>query len=83
MKIASDYEMILRLFYKHKITAYYIPVTTYFMTIGGASNKSPANIVQKSKEDFRAMKLNGIPFPLITLLSKNLRKLPQFLSRDL
>jgi len=83
MKIASDYEMILRLFYKHKITAHYLPLTTYFMTIGGASNKSPGNIIKKSKEDFHAMKLNGIPFPVITLMSKNLRKLPQFLARDL
>ena len=82
MKIASDYDMILRLLYKHKITSYYLPVTTYLMTIGGASNKSPGNIIQKSKEDFRAMKLNGIPFPLFTLLIKNLRKLPQFLARD-
>ena len=83
MQIAADYEMILRLFYKQKITAYYLPLTTYLMSIGGASNKSPGNIIKKSKEDFHAMKLNGIPFPVMTLLSKNLRKLPQFLARDL
>jgi glycosyltransferase involved in cell wall biosynthesis len=83
LKIASDYEMILRLFYKHKITSHYLPVTTYLMTTGGASNKSIKNILQKSKEDFRAMKLNGINLPFITLLSKNLRKLPQFLARGL
>ena len=28
-KIAADYEMILRLFYKHKITSHYLPLTTY------------------------------------------------------
>ena len=78
MKIASDYEMILRLFYKHKITAFYLPYTTYLMTIGGASNKSAGNIITKSKEDFKGMKLHGMSFPLFTLFLKNIRKLPQF-----
>lgn len=82
MKIAADYEMILRLLYKHKITAHYLPQTTYLMTIGGASNKSFKNILQKSKEDYQAMKINGINSPLLTLISKNLRKLPQFLAHD-
>jgi glycosyltransferase involved in cell wall biosynthesis len=83
LKIASDYDMILRLFYKYKITSHYLPLTTYLMTIGGASNKSIKNIIQKSKEDYEAMKMNGINFPVFTLFSKNLRKLPQFLARDL
>jgi glycosyltransferase len=83
MKIAADYEMILRLLYKHRISAHYLPVTTYIMTIGGASNKSVGNIIQKSKEDYLAMKMNGINFPILTLIRKNLRKLPQFLARDL
>lgn len=78
MKIAADYEMVLRLFYKHKITTHYLPLTTYCMTIGGASNKSLKNIFIKSSEDYRAMKMHGIPFPLKTLFLKNIRKLPQF-----
>ena len=83
LKIASDYEMILRLFYKYKITSNYLPLTTYLMSIGGASNKSVGNILQKSKEDLRSLKMNGINFPILTLVSKNFRKLPQFLARDL
>ena len=81
LKIAADYEMILRLLFKHKITAYYLPLTTYLMQLGGASNKSLTNILLKSKEDYFSMKKNGISFPLVTLLNKNLRKLPQFLAR--
>lgn len=79
MKIAADYEMILRLFWKYKITNSYLPITTYLMTMGGASNKSLKNILRKSKEDFRAMRLSSIPFPSFTLFCKNIRKLPQFL----
>ncbi|GIK62066.1 MAG: glycosyl transferase [Ignavibacteriota bacterium] len=82
MKIAADYEMILRLLYKHKINSHYLPITTYLMSIGGASNKSLKNILQKSKEDYLAMKINGISIPVFTLVSKNLRKLPQFLAHD-
>jgi glycosyltransferase len=78
MKIAADYEMVLRLFWKHKITSHYLPITTYCMTIGGASNKSLRNILTKSSEDYRSMKLHSLPFPSKTLLLKNFRKLPQF-----
>lgn len=82
MKIAADYEMILRLFYKHKITSHYLPITTYCMTIGGASNKSLRNIFIKSSEDYRAMKMQGIAFPMKTLFMKNVRKLPQFFRKS-
>jgi len=79
-KIAADYEMILRLFWKHKITTHYLPITTYLMSIGGSSNKSLINIIQKSKEDLSALKIHNLPHPVITLISKNFRKLPQFLA---
>lgn len=82
MKIASDYEMILRLFYKHNINSYYLPVTTYCMAIGGVSNKSFKNILRKSSEDYRAMKIYGLPLPIKTLLLKNLVKFPQFFRKN-
>ena len=78
MKIAADYEMVLRLFYKNRIITHYLPFTTYLMTIGGTSNKSFKNIINKSKEDYRSMKMHKIPFPLYTLITKNFRKLTQF-----
>jgi glycosyltransferase len=78
MEIAADYEMILRLFYKHKISSHYLPVTTYLMTIGGASNKSLRNIFIKSSEDLKAMKMHKIPFPFYTLFCKNFSKIRQF-----
>ena len=81
MKIAADYEMILRLFYKYKISSEYLPLTTYCMSIGGASNKSIKNILLKSKEDYQAMKMHKLRFPFFTLLSKNLRKIPQFIKK--
>jgi hypothetical protein len=47
------------------------------MRTGGVSNKSLASIMQKSKEDYQAIKSNKIG-GLFTLLAKNIRKLPQF-----
>ena len=78
-KIAADYEMVLRLFWKQKISTHYLPQTTYLMTLGGASNKSLSNIILKSKEDYRAMQINDVPIPFVTLIGKNIRKIPQFL----
>lgn len=83
LKISADYEIILRFFWNKKISAVYLPKVITRMSVGGMSNKSIGNIIQKSKEDFRAMKMNGIKFPVLTLISKNLRKLPQFLARSL
>lgn len=78
MKIAADYEMILRLLYQNKIITHYLPLTTYCMTIGGASNKSLKNIFIKSTEDYSAMKIHSLPFPIKTLMLKNLVKIPQY-----
>ncbi len=81
-KISSDYELVLRLLGKHKISTAYLPEVTIKMRAGGKSNKSIGNIYQKSSEDYRALKQNGFSFPAYTLFMKNLRKLPQFLKRQ-
>jgi glycosyltransferase len=79
-KIASDYEFMVRLFLQKKYTLSYLPETLILMRVGGASNKSLRNIIQKSKEDYRVIKkhhLNG----LLTLFSKNILKLNQFFKK--
>ncbi|MBD3797018.1 MAG: glycosyltransferase [Campylobacterales bacterium] len=75
--IAADYDFMLRLLGKHKITTAYLPKVLYKMRVGGASNRSLKNIIQKSREDLRAMKKNGVGH-IGTLLMKNATKLPQF-----
>jgi len=82
LKIASDYEMILRLFWKHKISTAYLPKIITKMRWGGTSNKSFGNLITKSKEDYIAMKKNGLPLPCFTLALKNIRKLPQFIRNN-
>jgi glycosyltransferase len=76
-KIAADYELILRLLGKYKITSCYIPEVLIKMRMGGASNRSISNILLKSTEDLRAIKMHDIG-GLPTLLRKNLSKISQF-----
>ncbi|OZG73678.1 glycosyl transferase [Hahella sp. CCB-MM4] len=79
-KIAADYDSILRYLWKNSLDAKYIPDVLVRMKTGGASNRSLKNILIKSKEDFQALKANGIS-PLFPLIWKNISKIPQFINR--
>lgn len=76
-KIAADYDNMLRLLGKHRITTAYLPVVMVKMRVGGASNRSLKNIIRKSSEDMRAIRVNRFG-SVFTLVFKNLRKLGQF-----
>ncbi|MGJ8548639.1 glycosyltransferase family 2 protein [Winogradskyella wichelsiae] len=78
-RIAADYDFILRIFKQPNLKFHYLPKTIVKMRVGGASNKSLKNIIQKSKEDYRAIKTNHIG-NWLTILLKNVSKLKQFKS---
>ncbi|TPV35734.1 glycosyltransferase [Paucihalobacter ruber] len=77
-RIAADYELVLRIFKHPHLQFHYLPLTIVKMRVGGVSNRSIQNILQKSKEDFRALKRHRLPIPWYTLFMKNLSKIPQF-----
>ena len=77
-KIAADYDFMLRIL-SADIKVKYLPKVLYKMRIGGESNKSIVNIIQKSKEDLKALNNNNIG-GLYALMYKNLSKVSQFLS---
>lgn len=77
-RIAADYLSILQLFSHPDFEAVYLPQVLVKMRVGGASNRSLKNIIQKSREDYAALKRAGVG-GLGTLLSKNLRKVGQFI----
>ena len=60
------------------MTVAYLPKVLVKMRTGGASNRSLGRILQKSREDYRALRINRVG-GIGTLLYKNARKLPQFL----
>ncbi|HRY14896.1 MAG TPA: glycosyltransferase family 2 protein [Candidatus Competibacteraceae bacterium] len=76
-QIAADYECLLRFLSAGHITCAYIPAVLVHMRVGGASNRSLSNLLQKSREDYRALRHHHVG-GLGTLLMKNLQKLPQF-----
>jgi len=77
-KISADYDFILRIFKISSLSAKYVPMVITKMRLGGASNVSIKNIINKSLEDYRALKMNGFRCPWLILLLKNISKVPQF-----
>jgi glycosyltransferase involved in cell wall biosynthesis len=76
---AADYELMLRFMHNKKVTAYFLNKVMVNMQIGGMSNKNPVSRLKAWRYDLKAMRNNGIKFPMLTLLIKPLRKLGQYL----
>lgn len=77
LQIAADYDAILRFLGRANLKIVYIPEVLVKMRLGGESNRSLKRIIRKSLEDLIAIRRNGVG-GMMTLLLKNLRKLPQF-----
>lgn len=80
MSISADYEAMLRYLVKGDIRFAYIPEVLVKMRVGGESNRSLSRVLQKSREDYTALRryhVGGIS----TLLAKNFSKLEQFLPK--
>jgi glycosyltransferase involved in cell wall biosynthesis len=75
---AADYEMMLRLLYKHEISANYLPKVITLMKTGGASNVSWKQRIKANRQDRMSWKINGLQPKWYTLWLKPLRKITQF-----
>jgi len=74
-KLASDFEIMLRFFEKHKISSFYIPESFVKMRLGGETNKSFRSIYQQNQECLMAFEINEINvnkwlYPFYRLLPK-------------
>lgn len=78
--IAADYDAMLRYLVKGQIKLAYIPEVLVKMRVGGESNRSLGRMLLKSREDYKAIRQNGVG-GVGTLACKNLSKLPQFFKR--
>lgn len=79
-RIAADYDAVLRWFGKGGIKTTYLPKVLVKMRVGGESNRSIEHILRKSREDYRALRSNGVG-GIGALALKNLSKIQQFLNR--
>ncbi len=77
LKISADYDFILRVFKQPTVSKSFLPTIMVKMDVGGVSNSSVKNILQKSFEDFKAIHRNQTG-NILTLIFKNIRKLNQF-----
>jgi len=80
-RMAADYDAMLRYLVHGQINLAYIPEVLVKMRVGGVSNRSLRHIIQKSQEDYRAIRTNEIG-GIGTLAMKNFSKFGQFLKKD-
>ncbi|GGF63706.1 glycosyltransferase [Mameliella alba] len=77
-RIAADYDAMLRYMVKGSVRLVHVPEVFVKMRVGGESNKSIGKILRKSREDYRALRANGVG-GMGALAMKNLSKVKQFL----
>ncbi len=78
-KISADYDFMLRCL-SDDLKIEYLPKVLVKMRVGGKSNKNIGSILKKTREDYRAIKKNGVG-GFKTLFLKNFLKISQFWKR--
>ncbi|GAB2773580.1 glycosyltransferase family 2 protein [Rhabdobacter roseus] len=75
---SADYELMLRMLYKHKLSPVYLPRVLVQMSTGGVSNSTLSNRIQANKNDRKAWRVNSLKPYFFTLWLKPIRKIVQF-----
>lgn len=79
LRIAADYDFMLRCLMKANDRVGYIPQVLVRMRLGGVSNRSVSSIYCKMREDLQVIRRYSL-WSFLTLFLKNLRKLGQLLT---
>lgn len=79
--IAGDYEFMLRVMQDPGFRLEYIPEVITRMGVGGVSTGNWRQLIRKSKEDMHALRKNGFQFPVLVIMAKIGRKIPQLFKR--
>ena len=77
LKIASDFEFMLRVYGINKVRSKYINKTFVVMRIGGTSNKNIFNIIFSNYEVYKSFKINNMRANIFLILKKILSKISQ------
>jgi glycosyltransferase involved in cell wall biosynthesis len=80
-RLQSDFDLTMRLLEVHRIRAVYLPRVLVRMRLGGATNRSVANVFRGNVEAFRACKKNGVRVSPLFMARKVLSRIPQFFAR--
>ncbi|MEP6482548.1 MAG: glycosyltransferase family 2 protein [Rhodoglobus sp.] len=80
--LAADVELMARFFEVHRMRARYIPEVLVTMRMGGATNKSLANVLKQNQEIWRALQAHRLASSLgIYVLNKVAARSRQFFVR--
>ncbi len=77
LRIAADYDAMLRYLHKGQIQLAYIPRVLVKMRVGGESNRVAEKLCRKAAKDLIALRNNGVG-GFVLLVFKNLSKVKQF-----
>jgi glycosyltransferase involved in cell wall biosynthesis len=80
-KIASDYEMLIRLLYVNKLNYKYLPITMVVMRKGGVSSSGIKSNIVLNNEIKRACNENGIKTNLPLIYLKYFTKVFELINR--
>ena len=77
LKIAADYEFMLRVLEREQLSSVYLPEVIVKMRMGGASNASVLNVAKANLQCWKAWRQNGLGWSPLPVLVKPLSKLEQ------
>jgi glycosyltransferase len=79
-RISADYELMLRLLERHRISSSYLAKILVRMRDGGESNRSLKNVIVANIECYRAFAKNGIRVSPFVMIRKPMSKVQQYFS---
>jgi glycosyltransferase involved in cell wall biosynthesis len=77
-RLQSDFDLMVRLFELHHIRTHYVPEIWVRMRMGGASNKSLANVWQGNLEAWRSCRKHGFAVSPFFMVRKIASRFPQY-----
>jgi glycosyltransferase involved in cell wall biosynthesis len=80
-KLASDFELMLRMLERYQITSIYVPKPLVKMRLGGETNKNFKNIFYQNIECVRSFNKNGLTVSIFYPIYRLLPKIKQFFSK--
>lgn len=78
MKLAADYELMLRIFKIFKFKSHYLSRLLVKMRLGGSTNKSFSNIIKGNMEILKAWKINNLSTPFLLMPKRMIKRVAQF-----
>jgi glycosyltransferase involved in cell wall biosynthesis len=79
-RISADYELMLRLLERHRISSTYLPKILVRMSDGGESNRNLKNVLVANIECYRAFAKNGVRVSPFVMIRKPMSKVHQYFS---